>query len=134
MAVGIAALRSARRAFRVVVKARVGGIGRSEGAIRCVIVGEGHIDFPVLRIHRTPFRAVHLGGTRRISREAGIDHDVRLIGKSVGCVAGGDIVAAELELNPVAAAVGVKPGDIKLAVIEVFVTCRQAAGCIGRIP
>ena len=125
----------------VAVVARVGRIGlelaargAGTGVHAVAVVGQGHVGLAVERVHRAPFRAVHLGGAQLVGCQAGVGHYIALVGKRVGRVAGIEAVFAVGEFQPLARAVGVELGHVQRAFVQVFGASGHATVDILGVP
>ena len=69
----------------LIVPARVGAVdGLIVAAATLVVVGQGNVNLPVIRLHRHPFRTVHGGGAEQVGGAAGLDQHLGLVIKPVG--------------------------------------------------
>ena len=94
------------------------------------VVGERHVELAIARVDAAPLRAVHLGGTHRISCQAGEHGNVGFAGEGKVRV-GSNIGVVEREFQPLAGAVGLELGHIQRALVEVLAACCQAVGGHG---
>ena len=94
------------------------------------VVGQRVVDLARLGVHGAPFGAVHLGGAYGIGRQPCVDQHVGLVGKGIAGI-GGNGGCGDAQLHPVAGAVGVELGHIKLARVQVFVAGGNAVAGVG---
>src|SRR5690606_35792410 len=128
-----------RSALWVVVVSRIGGIGAVERAAAGVVVGERQVDLARLWIDRRPLRSVHGRGAERIGGEARVYEHVRLAGEDIFRSGAGGGTVRHLsvdERQPGSTAVGIEPGHIERACVEILVADRETVWGlgVGRIP
>src|SRR5690554_5503826 len=94
-----------------VLGARVGAVGGTA----TTVVGQGEIDITVVRVHRSPFRAVYGRGTDQAGSQAGVDQHIRLVTEAVARI---QAVLTVHQRQPFAGAVIVEAGHVEHAGIE----------------
>ena len=117
-----------RRAGRIDIDARVGGIGRKRRAVARRAVGKRQIDLTIAGVDRSPFGPVHPCRAGGVARQPGVDQHIGLIGEGISGVGGGDVALPKDERQPHAAAIGVETRDIKRASVEILVAGGDTVG------
>ena len=132
MTVHVAAL-GRHAAAHIAVGARVGRIHLGLRARRCgaavAVIGHRDVELARGRVHIHPLRPVHLRRPYGVSRDAGVDVDLLLVGEAER--RSRDQRVGDSELHPLARAVVIELGDIELAAVQVLVARGHAVGGRG---